>query len=518
MARPTVRVPRWEPHDFAFRSAARPANPFRVAFCAEVRGPGGVGFLAPGFYDGRGTWKVRLAPTEEGRWSVVTRSQELGLAGARAELECVPPRQPGVHGGLRVDPRHPHHFVFEDGTRYFLLGYECDWLWALDMARPGLDTLAPFLDKLAAHGFNHVLLNAYAHDCPWQRGRTGPHDYGPPPRFAWRGSNARPRHGRMNLAYWRHYDRVVRALGRRGMIAHVMAKVYNKGVNWPAKGSGEDDLFFRWLAARYAPFPNVVWDFSKEAHNEPDMGYKLCRLRLLRASDPYRRLLTVHDDAAAYDRGDYDGVLDFRSDQQHSDWHPTVLRQRGLRAWPVVNVEFGYEHGPGGLEDRTYVVVQPPREVVRRAWEIATAGGYTAYYYTYTAWDVVRPADTPPGYAYFRRLREFFEGTRYWELGPADELARPGRCLAAPGREYVVFLDRAQPVELELRGLAAPLQAEWYHPLTGARRSAGRLGEGTARLVPPADWEGQMAALHARPPSPPRPGSSGRLNRQAPFA
>ena len=39
------------------------------------------------------------------------------------------------------------------------------------------------------------------------------------------------------------------------------------------------------------------------------------------------------------------------------------------------------------------------------------AGGYTCYYYTYTAWDIIRPNDTPPGYAYLRHLREFFEGT-----------------------------------------------------------------------------------------------------------
>ena len=80
-------------------------------------------------------------------------------------------------------------------------------------------------------------------------------------RFAWEGSNEKPDHSRFNLAYWQHYDRVIEALHQRGMIAHVMIKVYNKMVNWPAKGSAEDDLFFRWLIARYAAYPNVHLGF-----------------------------------------------------------------------------------------------------------------------------------------------------------------------------------------------------------------------------------------------------------------
>ena len=489
-------VSRWEPYDCAFRSSTRHANPFGVRFTARVRGPEGRAFTMPGFYDGGGVWRVRVSPTTEGRWTLRTRSDDPQLDGRRAELECVANTNQRVHGGLRVDPEHPHHFIFEDGTRYFLMGYECDWLWALDMGKPELTTLEPFLDTLAAHGFNHVILNAYAHDCPWRKGTTGPDDFGPPPKYAWRGSNARPDHSRFNLAYWRHYDRVIAALHRRGIVAHVMIKVYNKMVNWPLPASPDDDRYFRWLIARYAAFPNVVWDFSKEANNEPSIRYKRGRLRFLRKHDPYRRLLTVHDDSRTYDAGHYGDLLDFRSDQQHRDWHAVLLRQRKQNAWPVVNVEFGYEHGPDGPDDLTYRVGQPPEEVARRAWEICLAGGYTAYYYTYTAWDVIRPGHVPPGYACFRRLRDVFEGTRYWRLKPSDRLVTAGHCLADPGREYVVFLDQPQPFTLRLRRSSAPLAGEWLQPLTGERRRAQALRSGSVTLTPPRAWPAGPVVLH----------------------
>jgi hypothetical protein len=291
---------------------------------------------------------------------------------------------------------------------------------------------------------------------------------------------------------------VLHALYERGMIAHVMIKVYNKQVNWPAKGGAEDDLYFRWLVARYAAYPNVVWDFSKEAHNEKDLAYKLGRINLLRQHDPYRRPVTVHDDNAAYDQGAYNALLDFRSDQQHARWRETILAQRQQNKWPVFNVEFGYEHGPGGLEDKTYRVAQAPEEVCRRAWEVCLAGGHVVYYYTYTAWDVLRPTATPVGYRYFKNLRDFFEATGYWRLEPTEGLVSDGYCLADPGREYVVFLNQAKPFTLKVDKATGHLAAEWYHPFTGKRSSAGRLSNGAVELKPPADWGVGPVALHAR--------------------
>ncbi len=175
----------------------------------------------------------------------------------------------------------------------------------------------------------------------------------------------------------------------------------------------------RTTPARYAAFPNLVWDFSKEAHNEKDLAYKQGRMRFMRENDPYRHLATVHDDDANNDAGAWDELTDFRTDQQHSKFRGKILAQRTRRAWPVANVEFGYEQGPLGPEDKTYRSAQPSEEFVTRAWEVAMAGGYTAYYYTYTAWDVIRPDDQPKGYTYFKQLRAFFETTRYWEMAPA---------------------------------------------------------------------------------------------------
>ena len=66
-----------------------------------------------------------------------------------------------------------------------------------------MPTVEKSLDILSQHGFNYVILNSYAHDTGWCKGKTSADDYGPPLLYAWEGSNEEPDHSRMNLAYWR---------------------------------------------------------------------------------------------------------------------------------------------------------------------------------------------------------------------------------------------------------------------------------------------------------------------------
>ena len=320
--------------------------------------------------------------------------------------------------------------------------------------------------------------------------------YGPSPLYAWEGSNDAPDHSRMNLAYWQHYDRVMAALAERGIQAHMLMKVYNKQVKWPAHGSDEEKLFFRWLVARYAAYPNVIWDFSKEAHNEKDLAYKQGWLKWLRENDPYHHLTTVHDDDKANDSGAYDELTDFRADQQHSQMarchHPPARRAAPgrWRMWsPTTNT------APAVSTTRPTARRSRPRKCCARAWEIQMAGGYMAYYYTYTAWDVVRPLDVPPGYAYFKHFGDFWRATEYWKLEPSDKLVSEGWCLANPGREYVVFQKKPNPSRSK-----SPAQERRSKPSgsirTPASASAAPLNNGTAKLTPPADWGKAPLVLH----------------------
>ena len=494
-----ANVPRWQIHDFAFKSGSAPSKPFEVDFSAEVTTPDGLRFTQLGFYDGDGTWKIRLGPNQPGIWKIRTVSTQPELSGKTGSIGCIEQSNPRVHGGLLVDPLHPHHFVREDGTRFFYAGFECDWLWALDLATcdPALPQTIILLNKLVANNFNVIYLNLYAHS--YGNSLKAP-SFSPPAKFPWGGSNDRPDHSTLNLPFWQHFDRVMQALWERGLEAHLMIKVYNKHVNWPTPGSEEDDRFFNYVIARYAPFSNVHWDFAKESNRETNLVYKLNRLALIRESDPYRRLLTTHTDSQSY--SNYVGVLDYRTAQKHRDWHSSTVHLLQREPWPVVDAEYGYECGPAGINDTPGPKCEDARTLCQRAWETYTAGAYGAYYYAYTSWTVVRVNDTPPGYGYCSNLARFFAPIGLWTMTSRDDLVDAGYCLANPGVEYAVYQPEGKPFTLRIAQAKKPLSAEWFNPLTGARITAKSLDKGNCQLTPPAAWGTNPVALHvgAAPP------------------
>jgi hypothetical protein len=65
-----VRVPLWQPRDFAFTNRTTVDNPFQTPFSAEITGPQTTKLLLPGFFDGNGVWKIRVSPTTEGEWQI----------------------------------------------------------------------------------------------------------------------------------------------------------------------------------------------------------------------------------------------------------------------------------------------------------------------------------------------------------------------------------------------------------------------------------------------------------------
>jgi hypothetical protein len=515
-----IQAVKWTPADLEFTTSITwkfsPTDPFEVEFYADIAGPGNLRLKHQGFYDGKDTWKIRFAPPAEGVWTVTTHSDVLELDNRQVEVHCTAAPAVSARGGLRIDPTHPRHFIREDGTRLFPVGYEANWLFALDMLEPGpaLPTLTPFLAKLAGSGFNFVNLNLWALDTTWRAGKTEENDFGPPALSPWEGEIGNPDFRRFNLAYWQHLDRVIAALADHGFFTNLYLKVYNKLCRWPANGSPEDERYFRYAIARYAGYPNVIWNLAKEAQYEKSTRYKVERLKYIRATDPYHRLVTVHDDRLTYDRGHYDQLVDFRSPQEHEDVFAVIARQRAHRGWPIFVAESGYEHGPGGLQDKTFGRSHTPQNVIENIWNLQMSGVYNAYYYTYTAWDVIRHQDSPPGYEYIKIFADFFNRTTYWKLQPDQSLVSAGRCLATPGEEYVAYQSEAVPFTLNIPRLPNSHAATWFHPFTGQTVDAGPLAEGKNQVSPPAAWGKAPVVLHVRAAQ--RPAATTRPDRPQP--
>ncbi len=494
-ARGAVTIQQYHSHDFSFRATAT-GNPFDVALTGDFTGPDGARLFVPGFYDGDGVWKIRFAPTRLGEWSMKTVSPLAALdAKTESGISCVENRHPNIHGVLRVDAAHPYHFLYQDGARYFLLGYEADWLWGVDMKDPERKTMRRLIDQMAARGFNHVMVNVYAHDTGWSPEKKHQWDWGPPEIYAWEGTNEKPDHSRLNPAFFRLYDGMMEALRDKGIVAHIMLKVYNKRVNWPAKWSADEERYFRYVTARYQAFSNVVWDFSKESYNEKDELLQSRLIDLVRSSDAYRHLTTAHDDDSYEWDPQLSRNIDFRTDQQHTDWAAMVAFDRARRSYPVLNSEFGYERGVDNIP--SYRVQHDWEEQLRRGWLVYLAGGYGVYYYHNTAWDVVKPDPEAPGMQRFQLLKEVLSGLPYWRMTPSNQLAVGGVCLALPGEAYAFYVEDSR-ITVNLEQLENPERAtaEWIDTWTGARQTAGPVRAGVLqRMTKPQSFGKAPAVL-----------------------
>lgn len=481
-------VEQWRPSDIVL--GGRSTSQLSDTLSATFSGPSGQPLKIPGFYDGAAGWVVRFAPPTLGAWSYTTTSSIAELNGKTGTLRCVANTNPLVHGKLIVDTAHPHYFKYQDGTPYVLMGFEADWLALMDFGDATIPKAKSLIDIYASRGFNQVLMNVFAYDTSWKPGKTSAEDFGPPASYPWAGSNAMPDQTQINPSFFLNFDHVVQYLFEHGVVAHIFFKVYNKGVNWPAKGSREDDLYFKYVLARYQAFPNIVWDFSKESNNEPDVAYKSDRIKLIHDQDAYAHPVSTHTDEAYYASTASNGLLDFRTDQNtQSNFYGTVITQRNAKPWPVLNAEFDYEVGNDG--GKTYSSASDKLTVFKKACEVAMAGGHLGYYYTYHAWDVVRSAEVPDGLGYYKNLYGVLSTTKWSELAPSDTLidnAGVGRhCLAKAGTEYVVYLAAAGSVTLDVKQIptGATLTGRWVNLVSGQEQAITAVGNGNASLSNP---------------------------------
>ncbi|HEX2864101.1 MAG TPA: DUF5060 domain-containing protein, partial [Deinococcales bacterium] len=163
----------------SFQAAGPPVNAANLDFSAVFSGPNGVSLTVPGYWNGGSEFGLNFNPPAAGAWAYTTRSAEPSLNGLTGLVQAAE-RPAGRHGALVVSKSNPRAFALQDGTAPLVLGFEAEFLPALETADPGGGKLNAMLDLIQAGGFNLVSLDAFARDTPWCPGATGcgANDYG----------------------------------------------------------------------------------------------------------------------------------------------------------------------------------------------------------------------------------------------------------------------------------------------------------------------------------------------------
>ena len=468
----------WDHCDISFDCADFEGNPYDIRLWGKFSVPGRETLRIPGFYDGGGKWIVRFMPPSPGQWSFLTESDIPALNGLEGFVTAAGSAE--NRGRIIVRPDDPRHLMWENGDTYFLLGFEADWLGLIDFGKEcGEETphARQLINEIAEQGFNHVVMNVYAHDVPWGGvlGRSSPYDFSNPPLWPFGGTNDSPKYDELNPLFFRKLDRVVTQLRDKAVICHLMIYVWNKKVAWPGQNTAEDRRFFDYVLARYMGFSNIVWDVSKEALTYGYCGpdYIKSKCRRIRELDPYNHLLTVHDRQfceAHPEQVDIISVQDWRSglyELMFSMWKTYPDK-------PVYNIEHGgYESSPFLMAPGDY---EDPVACLERNYLCLFAGVYSTYYWQGCSWNIVcyepstLPPERQPRFDYLKIMQDFFNKYPFHEYVPVPEgqYTSNGYVLRS-GNDRLLLLKKAEAYLVHLKNpdKYSTYSVEWFNPLTG---------------------------------------------------
>ncbi len=490
-AEPPLVCGRWQEAELAFRAEVHLDTPyveagFEAAFVHEA----GVVLRRPAFWDGDQTWRVRFAPTLEGRWDWTVRAPAPleELDGRTGSIECSSP-DPLPHNHFR---RHGfwrmsaggRSLVHSDGAPAILVA---DTAWGMPW-RATHDQVATYADDRSAKGFNAVLLMSVQPDMS----TVGPRDRTADEGFDV-GFEDLPdgRLTQLNPGYFQYFDAISAALADRG-IAMVLQPVF-QGFGWkgpPVAGNvvpPEDYArYCRYLVARYGARPTIYLVGADGTGHGPQ-----CEAggRAVSESDCYEQPTGLHYQPHTVADAHQDAEwLDFQWCQTgHGGEHvpervADLARNRPVKA--VANGEPTYERTGG-----------PERAAGwwqgHEAWCNLFAGGTMGVAYgAASLWQWRLHPDEPGHSAYFAdassgwREALDFEGSTYvglvgtilgglptTDMVPDWTLAISPRVLRAPSGLVLAYQENGGP--LDLRGPEVPLPYVVVDPRTGRTVAAG---------------------------------------------
>lgn len=331
-----------------------------------------------GFYDGDGVYKARFMPSFDGEYRY-TMSGSFGDT-IEGSFTVVPPSA-GNHGPVRV--ANQYHFVYEDTTPYYSVGTTC-YAWAHQPEETHRKTLAE-LDKGYFNKMRFcVFPKHYIHN--FRNPETFPYVGTPVDNsglneetfsmFVTDFSGNDWDFTRFNPEHFRRIERCIVELMERGIEADIIVMHPYDRWGFSAMSPEQDDLYLKYVIARFAAYRNVWWSLANE--------YDLLRAkklsdweryaRIICEKDPYNHLRGIHNCMAFYDhsrpwithcslqRQDLYRHVEYTDDYRERWGKPVV--------WDEISYEGNIDMGWGNISGQ---------ELVRRFWEAAMRGGYAGH-------------------------------------------------------------------------------------------------------------------------------------------
>ena len=376
------QVNKWDAFELSFLGPAN-GNPFTDHTVEAIFRGRHETKTAQGFYDGHGIYKARFMPSFEGEYTF-----SLHCSFAKEAIEggfYVLPAAENSHGPVRV--ANTWHFAYEDGTPYYSIGTTC-YAWALQSD----ELIAKTLETLKSSAFNKIRFCIFPkhYDYNLREPRSYPYVGVPMDSSVLTKENFSAYTGKTEGNAWnftqfypghfQHIETLIAKLSQMGIEADIILLHPYDRWGFSRMSPKEDELYIRYVIARFAAYRNVWWSLANEYDVFPHKTLADWEriAKTVCDCDPYGHLRSIHNCIAFYD---YSRPWITHCSIQRTDLYKSselVNEWRTRYKKPVVLDEIAYEgniqHGWGNITGE---------EMVRRFWEAALRGGYPGHGETY---------------------------------------------------------------------------------------------------------------------------------------
>ncbi len=341
-----------------------------------------------GFYDGEGVYRVRFMPSFTGEYTYKIYGSFRDGDAVEGRF-MVTPAGEGNHGPVRVS--HVFHFAYEDGTPYYSIGTTC-YVWALQREELQEQTLATLKDS----AFNKIRFCIFPkhYDYNLREPYSYPYEGTPCDSSVLTPENFHAYNGcapgndwdyrRFNPKHFAHLERRIKDLMELGIEADLIVMHPYDRWGFSMMSKEEDDLYWKYVIARFAAYRNVWWSLANEYDLMPQKSLADWEryAAIICEKDVYGHLRSIHNCKQMYDytrpwitHCSVQRIDPYLSGERVQEW-----RERYQK--PVVLDEIVYEgniqHNWGNISGE---------EMTRRFWEGAVRGGYPGHGETYLAED-----------------------------------------------------------------------------------------------------------------------------------
>lgn len=244
------------------------ANPYDTLCTVTFTPPSGAGNnkAVQAFWDGSNTWRARCYTNEPGPWSWASSSSDAGLGAKNGTFSCI--SGGGLPGKIVKHATNPKYWARASGATFLPIG-DTAWRLLSQQTEPSFRGVAlanitetmyhDYVTDIVALNVNMIftqMFNGSTNDSTW-------HD-------VWSDT---PTCNTLNLAVHQFQDARIQWLHSNQPSLALNVMLMPDGPNgygidptlWVGLTQAKRTRFLRYILARYAAYPQIVWSFTNDA-------------------------------------------------------------------------------------------------------------------------------------------------------------------------------------------------------------------------------------------------------------